>query len=50
MKIALFLDIIVRNETFSEHVFQVSGFMPALAFSLLTPECQCPIFMQSHDS
>jgi hypothetical protein len=38
MKIALFLDIIGRDETFSEHGFQVSGFRLALAFSLLTPD------------
>jgi len=52
MKIALFLDIIRRYETFCEHGFprlrfasdgivdgcRVSGVRPALAFSLLTPE------------
>jgi hypothetical protein len=44
MKIAFFLDIIGRGETFSEHGCQVSGFRCqvsgvrlALAFSLLTP-------------
>jgi hypothetical protein len=38
MKIDLFLDIIGRDETFSEHGFQVSGVRLALAYSLLTPE------------
>ncbi len=37
MKIALFFNIIGRGETFFEHGFQVSGFRPALPFSLLTP-------------
>ncbi|RLB80195.1 MAG: hypothetical protein DRH24_11090 [Deltaproteobacteria bacterium] len=53
-KQVFFLDIIGRGEAFSKHRFQVSGFRPALAFSLLTPdtrhlkpEGQCPIFMQS---
>ena len=35
---AFFLDIIRRDETFSEHGFQVSGVRLALAFSLLIPE------------
>jgi hypothetical protein len=38
MKIDLFLGIIGRDETFSEHGFQVSGVRLALAYSLLTPE------------
>jgi hypothetical protein len=38
MKIALFLDIIERDEIFFEHGFQVSGVRLALAFSLLTPD------------
>jgi hypothetical protein len=38
MKIAVFLDIIGRDEIFSEHGFQVSGFRLALAFYLLTRE------------
>jgi hypothetical protein len=33
-----FFDIIGRDETFSEHGCQVSGFRLAFAFSLLTPE------------
>jgi hypothetical protein len=37
MKIAFFY-IIGRDETFSEHGFQVSGVRLALVFSLLTPD------------
>jgi hypothetical protein len=43
MKIDLFLDIIGRDETFSEHGFQVSGVRLALAYSLLTPETWVPM-------
>jgi hypothetical protein len=38
MKIDLFGDMIGRDETFSEHGFQVSGVRLALTYSLLTPE------------
>ncbi len=50
MKIALFLDIIGRGETFSEHGFQVSDRLSRFHYLHLTPECQYPIFIQSHDS
>ena len=59
MKVALFLDIIGRDRTFSEHGFQVSGVRFQAGFSIFTltpdtrhlkPEYQCPIFMQSLDS
>jgi len=37
------LDIIGRGETFSDHGFRVSGFRPALSFSLLTPDTSVPV-------
>jgi hypothetical protein len=36
MKIALFLDIIGRGETFSEHGFQVSGVRCQAGFRVFT--------------
>jgi hypothetical protein len=36
MKIALFLDIIGRDETFSEHGFQVSGFRFQAGYRVFT--------------
>jgi hypothetical protein len=38
------LDIIGRGETLSGHGFQVSGFRPALAFSLLKPYMKLQLF------
>jgi hypothetical protein len=41
MKIALFLDIIGRDKTFSEHGFQVSGVRFQAGSRVFTPDTSC---------